>query len=99
MDVRIFQPSKSAMQSGRAQSKLWLIEPAETEKSGPEPLMGWNSAQGTKGQIKMEFPSLEAALHFAEKKGWKAQIDPAHRRTIKPRNYADNFRYVPTDEE
>lgn len=99
MNVIIYQPAKSAMQSGRGHTKKWVVEPCNKEDTVPGALMGWSRTPGTKAQIKMYFSTLEEAQRFALRKGWDVQVDPGQQRKIKPRNYGDNFRYVPTGEE
>ncbi|MEJ0063624.1 MAG: ETC complex I subunit [Alphaproteobacteria bacterium] len=103
MQVRIYQPSKSAMQSGRGKTKfIWLIEPVLPTPRGPEPVMGWTSAGDTLSELRnqLRFATKEEAVAFALKRGWKCDIEALECRRIKPRNYLDNFRYIrPQDEE
>ncbi|NDE91030.1 MAG: hypothetical protein EB059_07850, partial [Alphaproteobacteria bacterium] len=40
--VRIFQSAKSTMQSGRAKTHEWSIEPELLTARTPEPMMGWS---------------------------------------------------------
>lgn len=92
MKVRIYRPSKNAMQSGRGKNKLWVLEPELETARVPEPLMGWTSSGDTLNQIRLRFESADAALHYAEKQGWSCTVDEAQERKVTPRNYADNFR-------
>ena len=41
MFARIYQPAKTAMSSGTAKTKLWVLEFAPTEGRNVDPLMGW----------------------------------------------------------
>lgn len=92
MKVRIYQPSRTAMQSGRGKTHTWLLEPEIETARTPEPLMGWVSSGDTLNQIRLKFPTKEEALAFAERKGWEAAVaEPAERR-ISPKNYSDGFR-------
>ena len=92
-EARIYQQSKTAMQSGRARAKSWVLE-LETEKPRfIEPLMGWTGARDMNGQVKMIFDTKEEALAFAESKGLKAQVIPVQTRKVKPKSYADNFKW------
>lgn len=95
MNVKIFKPNKNAMQSGRANEKKWCLESESCTDRTPEPLMGWSSANSTQEQIRLKFDSKEEAIAFAEKQGWSYTLSPEHKRQVKPRNYVDNFRYVP----
>lgn len=90
--VRIYQPSRNAMQSGRGKTRQWLLEAEIETARTPEPLMGWVSSGDTLNQIRLKFATKEEALAFAARKGWEASVaEPAERR-IAPRNYADAFR-------
>lgn len=90
--VRIYQPARNAMQSGRGKTRQWLLEAEVETARTPEPLMGWVSSGDTLNQIRLKFDTKEEALAFAARKGWEASVaDPAQRR-VAPRNYADGFR-------
>jgi ETC complex I subunit conserved region len=93
MRVRIFQRTKSAMQSGRAATDQWIMEGEPETPRRPDPLMGWISAGDTLGEISVRFPTKEDAVAFAEKNGWEYSVDLPKPRRVRPRNYADNFRY------
>lgn len=98
MEVKIYRPSKSAMQSGRAKTQLSILEYELKSARKPESLMGWTSSEDTLNQVKLKFPTLEKAKEFAEAKGWSYTVIPAQERKIVPKNYVDNFKYIPTDE-
>lgn len=94
MKVRIFQPSKTAMQSGRGgRHNHWILEAEIETPRRPEPLMGWISSGDTLNQIRLSFESRDEAIAFAERKGWEYTVQDAAERRVRPRNYADNFRY------
>lgn len=92
MKVRIYQPSKSTMQSGRAKTHHWVVEPELDTPRQPEALMGWSSSGDTLNQIRLRFASREDALAFVKRKGWDALVQDSNPRRVKPRSYADNFR-------
>ena len=93
MQVRIYQPPKSSMQSGRAHSGRWLLEFEPGAKREIEPLMGWTSAKETRNQIRLWFDSQEEAIAYAEKHGLMYSVETRKTRKIKPKAYADNFSY------
>jgi hypothetical protein len=95
MQVTISKPAKTAMQSGSAKTKDWLVEGVADAADDIDPLMGWSSSHGTQRQIRLFFPSRDEAVRFAEERGWEYRVLPAQDKRIRPRNYADNFRYVP----
>jgi hypothetical protein len=91
MLARIFRPAKSAMQSGKATTRDWILEfePASARK--PDPLMGWTSSTDMNGQIRMMFETREQAIDYAEGHGIAFQlIEPVEPKPI-IKAYADNF--------
>ncbi len=99
MNVTIYKPSKSAMQSGRGKNDDWVLEYEINSKRQAEPLMGWTESGDTLNQVKLKFKTSEDAVAFAEDKGWSYTVQPEQTRRIKPRNYGDNFKYVPPSEQ
>lgn len=99
LNVRIYQPSKNAMQSGRGKTKYWLLEYELETARTPEPLMGWVSSGDTLNQVRLKFDTLEKAVAYAQKEGWGYTVLTAHERVLQPRNYLDNFKYRPHEEE
>lgn len=96
MEVRIYKPSKNAMQSGRAKAEGgWILEYETATPRKPDPLMGWNSCGDTLNQVRLKFACAEDAVAFAVKKGWGYSVQAAQERCVRPRNYVDNFKYVP----
>jgi ETC complex I subunit conserved region len=91
--AHIYRPSKTAMQSGRAQTRNWVLEYEPATRRTPDPLMGWSSAQDTLNQVRLRFPTLDEAAAFADKHGLEYTIIEPNARTPKPKSYADNFRY------
>lgn len=96
-NVRIFRPSKSALQSGRARAQTWVLEYELVSPRRPESLMGWTSAGDTLNQVRLPFDTVEQAVGFAKKNGWAYTVLPSHDRNVLPRNYVDNFKYVPPE--
>lgn len=92
MNVRIYQPSKPATQSGRAKTHRWLLEYELATARRPEPLMGWTASGDTLNQVRLGFDSCEDAIAFATRKGWTYSVQESDIRRIRPRNYSDNFR-------
>ena len=69
MQVRIYKPTKTAMQSGQRNTKEWLLE-SEPAPKEIDPLMGWTSSRDTMQQVKLYFATLEEATAYAKKEGW-----------------------------
>ena len=91
--ARIYRPTKTAMQSGRAKTKKWVLEFEPASRRDPDPLMGWSSAQDTLNEVQLRFDTLDEALAFAEKHGLEYTLIEPHARSPKAKSYADNFRY------
>jgi hypothetical protein len=91
--ARIYRPTKTAMQSGRAETHKWVLDYEQASKRVPDPLMGWASAADTLNQIRLRFDTLEEAIAFADKNGLDYTVIEPHQRSVKPKAYADNFRY------
>ncbi len=98
MKARIYQQSKNAMQSGRAKTTGWLLEVESPAAKTPDPLMGWTQSTDTLGQVRMKFATLESAQAYASEHGLEVSVLPPRTRKIRPRNYVDNFRYIPPEE-
>ena len=78
------------MQSGLGKADKWLIE-FETENTGINPLMGWETSSNTLSELNLEFSSKELAIEYAKKNKIDFEIiEPQKRKTIK-KSYADNF--------
>src|SRR5438552_17734551 len=92
--ARIYRPAKSAMQSGRAQTRKWVLEYELATRRDPDPLMGWSSARDTLNEVQLRFDSLEEAVAFADKHGLDYTVIEPQPRTPKVKSYADNFRYA-----
>ncbi|MGF1632082.1 MAG: ETC complex I subunit [Kiloniellaceae bacterium] len=93
MQVRIFQPPKTAMQSGRADPLQWVLEFEPTAPRQVEPLMGWTSSADTRSQLRLRFDTLEEAIAYAQKEGLMYSVERPQERKVKPKSYSDNFKY------
>jgi hypothetical protein len=93
IQVRIYRPTKTAMQSGQAKTKGWLLEAVSPYRKAPDSLMGWVSSKDTLNQIRLEFDAVEEAIAYAERQGWQYALVPPQERRCKPKNYADNFSF------
>jgi hypothetical protein len=93
--ARIHRAAKSAMQSGRAGAEEWLLdwEPGEAQRA--DPLTGWAGSGDTRAQVRLRFPSREAAVAYAEARSipYAVEAPAAAAAAIKPKAYADNFRF------
>ena len=92
MRARIYQPTKTAMQSGRAKTHAWVLE-YEPTGGRLDPLMGWSGAGDTRGQLHLAFETVDDAIAYAAKHGIEYNLQQPKQRTLRPKAYADNFDY------
>ena len=93
MEARIYQPAKNVMQSGKGNTKKWVLEFERTAGQRVDGLMGWTGGGATLDQVRMKFDSKEDAVSYAKRKGLSYELIEPQKRKIKIRNYADNFAY------
>ena len=88
--AKIYIPTKTAMQSGRAKQKKWILE-FESKDTQINHLMGWESSTDTLGEIVLKFSSKEKAVEYAEKNGISYKIIEPKKKEFVIKSYADNF--------
>jgi hypothetical protein len=91
MKVRIYRPAKTAMQSGKAGVKRWVLEMEPEIGRFIEPIMGWTGSDDTKQQLKLRFETKEEAIAYATKRRFEADVEEPNLPAVKPKSYADNF--------
>ena len=93
MTARIYKPSKTAMQSGVARTRKWVLEFAPDSARSVDPLMGWTSSSDTQAQVRLTFETKEAALEYAREHGIDAVVQQPHARkpNIRVGGYGENF--------
>lgn len=92
MSARIYQIQKNAMQSGKALTHKWVLEFAQAEAKTPDPLTGWAGSGDTQSQVKLTFPTQDAAIAYADKYGIAYTLIATPPKALKIQAYADNFR-------
>ena len=90
-ECRIYQPTKNAMQSGRANMHKWVLEFEPTEARRADPLMGWIGSGDTNAQVRLNFDSKEDAVAYASRKGLAYHVQVPKKRTLQPKNYSENY--------
>jgi hypothetical protein len=93
MFARIYQPAKTAMSSGTAKTKSWVLEFVPTEERNVDPLMGWTSSDETQTQVRLEFETKDAALDYAALNDISATVQGSQKRALNIRagGYGENF--------
>jgi hypothetical protein len=93
MTARIYKPAKTAMQSGRAKTKDWVLDFDLAEPRTVEPLMGWTSAADTRQQLRLRFASKDEAVAYCERHGIAYQLAEDKPATRRGMSYSDNFAF------
>ena len=88
--AKIYKPSKTAMQSGKRNTKNWLLE-FDTLDTGINPMMGWETSKDTMSEVKLEFSTKEQATNYARKNNVDYYIIEPQKVKIIKRSYSDNF--------
>jgi hypothetical protein len=93
MSARIYKPAKTAMQSGTAKTKEWVLDYEPEQPREIEPLMGWTSSGDMRQQVRLRFDTEQEALAYCQRHRIPCQVfesKPTARRTI---SYSDNFAF------
>ncbi|BCH25763.1 ETC complex I subunit [Mesorhizobium sp. L-8-10] len=93
MSARIFSPAKTAMQSGKGKTGLWVLEFDPEMPRKIDPLMGYTSSGDMKSQIRLTFSSQQEAVAYAEKNGLAYRVELPKETRRRQISYAENFRY------
>lgn len=93
MPARIYRPARTATTSGTARTHTWVLEFVPQSSREVDPLMGWTSSRDTQAQVRLNFPTREAALEYAADHGIDAVVqEPRPRKpNIRPGGYGENF--------
>jgi hypothetical protein len=93
MTARIYKPARTAMQSGTAKTKEWVLDYEPEQPRAVEPLMGWTSSSDMKQQVRLFFDSKEEAIAYCEHHGIAHQAFESQPRQRLRISYSDNFAY------
>ena len=88
--AKIYKPAKTAMQSGKRNTKNWILE-FDTLNTGINPLMGWETSQDTMSEIKLEFSNKDQAINYAKKNNIDYYVVEPQKNKIIKKSYAENF--------
>ena len=88
--AKIYKPTRTAMQSGKRNTKKWLLE-FDTLDTGVDPLMGWESSKDTMSEVKLEFSTKDQAINYAKKNNLDYYIIEPQKHKIIKKSYSNNF--------
>ncbi len=93
MRARIYQPARTAMSSGTAKTRDWVLEYAPASAREVDPLMGWTSSGDTQAQVRLTFETKGEAVEYARDNGIDAVVQEPNKRkmNIRPGGYGENF--------
>jgi hypothetical protein len=94
MSAKIYRPAKTAMQSGKAKTHLWVLEFDQEQGRVIDPLMGYTGSSDMNQQVKLSFETRELAEAYAQRKGIDYRVIEPKEATRKNLSYTDNFRYT-----
>jgi hypothetical protein len=92
MGARIFRKIENNMQRGRLNGQGWILAYDNPQGIRADPLTGWSGGGETQGQVTLGFPSLEAAVSYAEREKIEYHVVPEPRRRLMIQSYAENFK-------
>jgi len=94
MVARIYKPAKTAMQSGTAKTKLWVLDYEPEQPRVVEPLMGWTSSGDMNSQVRLRFATSEEAVAYCERHGIAYQLAEPKETARRTMSYSDNFAFT-----
>jgi len=93
MTARIYKPARTAMQSGQAKTKEWVLDFEPASARDVEPLMGWTSSGDMLSQVRLFFETKEEAVAYAKKNGIAYRVFESNKHEPIKKSYAENFKY------
>ena len=98
-NARIHNATSSTQSNAESKAREWLLEFAPAE-----PIVSTHSLAGTvratrSGRWCCRFASRDDAVAYAKAQGWAYDVEERRQiHTVKPKSYADNFRYGSPDQ-
>ncbi len=94
MFAKIYQPAKTAMQSGKARTSRWVLEFEISAARRVDPLMGWTSSEDMLAdEVRLYFDTKESAIAYAEGKNIPYRVSDPRADTPVFKAYSDNFAF------
>jgi hypothetical protein len=97
MVARIYKPAKTAMQSGAANTKEWVLDFEPEQPREIEPLMGWTASGDMRQQVRLRFNTAQEAVAYCERNGIPYQVHEAKVPVRHGLSYSDNFAFKRRD--
>jgi hypothetical protein len=90
--ARISEIERKTTQSGKANTGRWLLEFERQQAQRADPLTGWNGSGDTNTQVRLTFPTRDAAVAYCIRHALEHHVVAARPVRLKIQAYADNFR-------
>src|SRR5271170_6567004 len=97
MTARIYKPARTAMQSGTAKTKEWMLDYEPEQPRAVEPLMGWTSSGDMRQQVRLSFDTKEEAIAYCERHGIAYEVFESKPSKPPRISYSDNFAFKRSD--
>ena len=97
MTARIYKPAKTAMQSGLAKTKAWMVDFEPEAPRTVESLMGWTSSSDMRQQVRLSFPTKQEAIAYCERHEIAYQVTETLAPARHGMSYSDNFSFKRRD--
>ncbi|KQI67851.1 ETC complex I subunit [Loktanella sp. 3ANDIMAR09] len=93
MQARIYRPARTAMSSGTAKTRTWVLDFVDASAREIDPLMGWTSSSDTQSQVRLTFATKQEAIDYAKDNGIDAVVTEPQTRKMNVRagGYGENF--------
>ena len=93
MRARIYKPAKTAMSSGTAKTRDWVLEFLPEAPKEIDPLTGWTGSRDTQAQVRLTFETREEAEDYARDRDIDyVVLRPQGRKAnIRAGGYGENF--------
>ncbi len=99
MKARIYKPVKTAMQSGKANTKQWCLEYYGGNDRFVDSIMGWTGSKDTRrSEVKLYFKTQEEAERYARNIGLEFEVQKPKESKASTKSYSDNYKYKKYEE-
>jgi DNA polymerase/3'-5' exonuclease PolX len=93
MQAKIYQPTKSAMQSGVGNLKKWILDYTPQKDSRfIDKMIGWTGSKDMNQEVRLSFNSKDEAINFANHHNIEYELIEPHVRKVVKKSYAENFK-------
>ena len=96
MPAKIYRPAKTAMQSGKAKTNLWVLEYDQERPRVIDSVTGYTGSGDMRQQLRLMFETRELAEAYAKRENIEYRVVEPKEATRKTVSYTDNFKYTRT---